>query len=163
MKVLVACEESQTVCSAFRELGHEAYSCDLQEPSGGHPEWHILGDALVSIEGGAVDHNGRTDTRCCGVGFNHCTSALHGFGGIRSQTLCTEAERREAAESNRLFYGDGACALQEGGCRESGLHHVNSLAETGSNYTAIPIRRSCAKDNLLVAERSGALGAHKCG
>lgn len=54
MKVLVACEESQEVCKAFRALGHEAYSCDLQEPSGGHPEWHILGDALVSIEGGQV-------------------------------------------------------------------------------------------------------------
>ena len=37
MKVLVACEESQTVCKAFRERGHEAYSCDMQEPSGGHP------------------------------------------------------------------------------------------------------------------------------
>lgn len=46
MKVLVACEESQEVCKAFRALGHEAYSCDIQEPSGGHTEWHILGDAL---------------------------------------------------------------------------------------------------------------------
>lgn len=46
MKVLVACEESQRVCTAFRERGHEAYSCDIQEPSGGHPEWHILGDVL---------------------------------------------------------------------------------------------------------------------
>ena len=54
MKVLVACEESQAVCKAFRELGHEAYSCDIQECSGGHPEWHILGDALKSIEGGQV-------------------------------------------------------------------------------------------------------------
>lgn len=45
-KVLIACEESQRVCTAFRELGHEAYSCDIQEPSGGHPEWHILGDVL---------------------------------------------------------------------------------------------------------------------
>lgn len=45
MKVLVACEESQAVCKAFRELGHEAYSCDIQECSGGHPEWHIKGDA----------------------------------------------------------------------------------------------------------------------
>ena len=54
MKVLVACEESQEVCKAFRELGHEAYSCDIQEPSGGHPEWHILGDALKSIDGGQV-------------------------------------------------------------------------------------------------------------
>lgn len=46
MRVLVACEESQRVCTAFRERGHEAYSCDIIEPSGGHPEWHILGDAL---------------------------------------------------------------------------------------------------------------------
>jgi hypothetical protein len=41
MKVLIACEESQEVCKAFRELGHEAYSCDLEPCSGGHPEWHI--------------------------------------------------------------------------------------------------------------------------
>lgn len=54
MKVLIACEESQRVCCAFRELGHEAYSCDIQEPSGGHPEWHILGDALRAIEGGEI-------------------------------------------------------------------------------------------------------------
>lgn len=54
MKVLVACEESQTVCNAFRERGYEAYSCDIQEPSGGHPEWHILGDALKAVEGGKV-------------------------------------------------------------------------------------------------------------
>ena len=54
MKVLVACEESQEVCKAFRAKGHEAYSCDLIEPSGGHPEWHILGDCLKAIEGGQV-------------------------------------------------------------------------------------------------------------
>jgi len=46
IKVLIACEESQTVCKAFRQLGYEAYSCDLQDCSGGHPEWHIKGDAL---------------------------------------------------------------------------------------------------------------------
>jgi hypothetical protein len=44
MKVLIACEESQAVCIAFREKGHEAYSCDIQECSGGHPEWHIQKD-----------------------------------------------------------------------------------------------------------------------
>lgn len=56
MKVLVACEESQEVCKAFRARGHEAYSCDVQECSGGHPEWHILGDALeaVALCGGGV-------------------------------------------------------------------------------------------------------------
>ena len=50
LKVLVACEESQRVCSAFRRLGHEAYSCDIIEPSGGHPEWHVLGDVLPLLE-----------------------------------------------------------------------------------------------------------------
>ena len=51
MKVLIACEESQRVCIAFRERGHEAYSCDIQECSGGHPEWHIQGDVLPIING----------------------------------------------------------------------------------------------------------------
>lgn len=50
MKVLVACEESQAVCKEFRRLGHEAYSCDIMECSGGHPEWHIQGDALRVLE-----------------------------------------------------------------------------------------------------------------
>ena len=54
MKVLVACEESQRVCTAFRERGHEAYSCDIIEPSGGHPEWHIHGDVLQIIGEGTV-------------------------------------------------------------------------------------------------------------
>lgn len=51
MRVLVACEESQAVCEAFRARGHEAYSCDLQECSGGHPEWHIRGDCLPLLNG----------------------------------------------------------------------------------------------------------------
>ena len=51
MRVLIACEESQEVCKAFRALGHEAYSCDIQEPSGGRPEWHILGDCLPILGG----------------------------------------------------------------------------------------------------------------
>lgn len=51
LKVLVACEESQAVCKAFRELGHEAYSCDIQDCSGGHPEWHIQDDVLRIING----------------------------------------------------------------------------------------------------------------
>ena len=51
MNVLVACEESQAVCKAFRAAGHRAFSCDIQECSGGHPEWHIMGDALELING----------------------------------------------------------------------------------------------------------------
>lgn len=51
MKVLIACEESQEVCKAFRARGHEAYSCDVQEPSGGHPEWHIMQDVIPLLDG----------------------------------------------------------------------------------------------------------------
>ena len=51
MKVLIACEESQEVCKAFRAKGHEAYSCDTQECSGGRPEWHIQGDVLPLLNG----------------------------------------------------------------------------------------------------------------
>ena len=52
MKVLVACEESQRVCTAFREKGHEAYSCDIEPCSGGHPEWHIQDDVLKHLDKG---------------------------------------------------------------------------------------------------------------
>jgi len=52
MKILIACEESQAVCKAFRAKGHEAYSCDILESSGGHPEWHIQGDVLEQLDKG---------------------------------------------------------------------------------------------------------------
>ena len=52
MRILVACEESQAVTKEFRRLGHEAYSCDIQPCSGGHPEWHIQGDVLEVINDG---------------------------------------------------------------------------------------------------------------
>ena len=59
MKILIACEESQAVCKAFRAKGHEAYSCDILESSGGYPEWHIQGDVLAQLDKGwdmMIDH-----------------------------------------------------------------------------------------------------------
>jgi len=50
MKVLIGCEESQTVCKAFRARGHEAYSCDIQQCSGGHPEWHLQASIMEIIK-----------------------------------------------------------------------------------------------------------------
>jgi hypothetical protein len=52
MKVLVACEESQVVCNAFRAKGHEAYSCDILPTRGAHPEWHIRDDVLNHLDDG---------------------------------------------------------------------------------------------------------------
>ena len=51
MRILVACEESQAVTIELRRLGHEAYSCDIMECSGGHPEWHIMEDVLPLLGG----------------------------------------------------------------------------------------------------------------
>ena len=51
MNVLVACEESQRVCIAFRERGHNAFSCDIEPCSGGHPEWHIMQDVIPLLNG----------------------------------------------------------------------------------------------------------------
>ena len=63
MKILVACEESQAVTIELRKLGHEAYSCDIIECSGGHPEWHIMQDVLPLLNG-----------RCK---FSTCDGVLH--------------------------------------------------------------------------------------
>ncbi|SDB02212.1 hypothetical protein [Eubacterium oxidoreducens] len=60
LNVLVACEESQRVCTEFRRLGHNAYSCDILECSGGHPEWHFNQDVLEVIKnGGGRLQNGK--------------------------------------------------------------------------------------------------------
>ena len=58
LKVLIACEESQRVCAEFRKLGHIAYSCDLIDCSGGHPEWHFKEDVLEII----LNHGGKLQT-----------------------------------------------------------------------------------------------------
>ena len=55
MNVLIACEESQRVCTAFREKGHNAFSCDIQPCSGGHPEWHTQGDVLPLLKNQDID------------------------------------------------------------------------------------------------------------
>ena len=64
MRILVACEESQAVTIELRKLGHEAYSCDLLDQSGGHPEWHIKGDAVKEA------YSGKYDMMIC---FTPCT------------------------------------------------------------------------------------------
>lgn len=80
IKVLVACEESQAVCWAFRKKGHEAYSCDILNCSGGFPEWHIKGDAIE------VAYSGEWDMM---IAFPPCTylSSVQTF-------LCRKSEQR---------------------------------------------------------------------
>jgi hypothetical protein len=73
MRILIACEESQAVAIEMRKHGHEAYSCDIQECSGGHPEWHIKGNVLDVINGmyyckcGNIFEESYGKYGCCGV------------------------------------------------------------------------------------------------
>ena len=103
MKVLVACEESQRVCMAFRERGHEAYSCDIQECSGGHPEWHIQDDVLAVLNGRCVfetadgkmhNINGKWDLI---IAFPPCTH-LAVSGAAHFEKKRADGRQREAIE-----------------------------------------------------------------
>lgn len=77
VNVIVGCEESQEVTKALRELGIVAFSCDIQECSGGKPEWHIIGNLLNVIKGGSFKTQaGNTVTIkkwSCLIGFPPCT------------------------------------------------------------------------------------------
>lgn len=98
MKVLVACEESQEVCKAFRKLGHEAYSCDIIECSGGHPEWHMQDDALKLINGNRF--------------FMTCDGTIHEIRGpwdlLIAHPPCTFLTVSGNAYFNEEKYGDKA-------------------------------------------------------
>lgn len=100
MKVLIACEESQTECMAFRKLGHEAYSCDIQDCSGGHPEWHIKADVLPLLNGN--------------VCFTTCDGKLHFIFGewdlIIAHPPCTYLTVTGNRWFNEERYGERAKA-----------------------------------------------------
>ena len=74
MRVLVACEESQAVTKELRRLGHEAYSCDIQPCSGGHPEWHIQNDVLNTLEPWLIDDVYEPEI---GIEFGTCDHRYH--------------------------------------------------------------------------------------
>ncbi len=76
MNILVACEESQAVTKEFRKLGHEAYSCDIIECSGGHPEWHIMQDVLPLLNPHNVPLWGN-NTTIRGIDFKTCDGKEH--------------------------------------------------------------------------------------
>lgn len=119
MKVLVACEESQAVCKAFREKGHEAYSCDIIECSGGRPEWHIKGDVLRILNPTKERYFKYnfylSDTT--GISFETMDGAYHQFAGkwdlIIAHPPCTYL----TVAANKLYnvekYGEKAKARLE--------------------------------------------------
>ena len=98
MKVLVACEESQVICSNFRKLNIEAYSCDILDCSGGHPEWHIKQDVLPLLDGNCE--------------FKTCDGVNHKIDGKWDLLICHPICTYLTITGNRWFniekYGDKA-------------------------------------------------------
>ena len=99
MNILIACEESQIVCTEFRKLGHSAFSCDIIGCSGGYPEWHIMGDVLPLLNGNCSfkTQDGKFHkienkwdmiiahppcTFLCMSGQKHCNVNLYGYNAI---------------------------------------------------------------------------------
>ena len=124
--ILIACEESQAICKAFRDRGHNAYSCDILECSGGHPEWHFKQDVLKVIpECGGTLENGETYFLPKGemwdlmiarpprmyVSFCKWSKMVVSSGRFslanRRKKRTSTSYRKKAVEkgSNRVFYG----------------------------------------------------------
>ena len=112
MKVLVACEESQAVCKAFREKGHDAFSCDIMPCSGGHPEWHIKDDVLKILNPRIIQYGLSIDDTYFGFYFRTQDGMLWtimgGWDLIIAHPPCTYL----TVTGNRWFdvsrYGDKA-------------------------------------------------------
>lgn len=131
MKVLVACEESQAVCKAFRELGHEAYSCDIIDCSGGHPEWHIQGDVLPLLNPSQIPLWNKTTT-INGVEVKTCDGQEHFIYGKWDMIIafppCTHL-----AVSGALRFA----AKREDGRQREGLEFFCKFLEADCDRIAI--------------------------
>ncbi len=105
MRILVACEESQAVCKAFRAKGHEAFSCDIIDPSGGHPEWHIKQDVRPLLNGNCTFQTLDTHTHTSWtMGHDNCFSTLHRPCSKRSKMVSGKAEGLQTAEVSGVLY-----------------------------------------------------------
>ncbi len=97
MKILCACEESQAVCIQLRKLGHEAYSCDLQDSSGGHPEWHLKQDVIPLL----------SDSWDIIIAFPPCTYLT--FAGNRHYASGDGFKKRLAASDFFMKFVNAPC------------------------------------------------------
>jgi len=120
MRVLIACEFSQVVCKAFRDKGHEAFSCDLL-PTEGNPEWHIQDDVLNHLDDG-------WDMM---IAHDPCTYQCN--SGVR--WLYTKLGRWDLLRESCEFTLKILNAPIEMICRENPISHKYALELIGVNYT----------------------------
>ena len=134
MKILVACEESQAVTKELRSLGHEAYSCDIIECSGGHPEWHIQQDVLTVLEPENIEISG-----AYGIGFFTNDDEWHFIDGKWDMIIAFPPCTYLTVTGNRWFnverYGEKAIQRQKD--REFAIGFFMAFAEANCDRIAI--------------------------
>lgn len=155
MRVLAACEESQAVTLAFRELGHEAYSCDIEPCSGGHPEWHLHCDALevLKLKWDMI------------IAFPPCTYLSNaGARHLWKNHTLNEERYRKGLEAKEFFSALSECRLSAD-CRgkpsiQPDIRHAGAHA----GNTAVAVWASGAEKDKTVAERAACSSPNKnCG
>lgn len=137
MNILVACEESQAVTKELRKLGHEAYSCDIEPCSGGHPEWHIQGDVIPLINGhcefktvDGVEHSvkGKWDML---IAFPPCTYLTN--AGTRHYSLkCNPIWKVEERKKERKKAYDFFMEFVKADCEKIAIE--NPVGYMNANY-----------------------------
>lgn len=149
MKVLVACEESQAVCKAFRKMGHEAYSCDIQDCSGGRPEWHLKEDVLGVIKREKWDMIIAFPpctylTNTANVWLRHPDDAASKNGGVvKPLNECRphpkHPRRREQREDAAKFFLEIAKSDCPRICIENPIGYMNENQWMLENFTKPPV------------------------
>lgn len=136
MKILVACEESQAVTKELRRLGHDAYSCDILECSGGHPEWHIQGDVLPLLN---PDVHTLHDCQYYGFHFQTMDGVKHRIRGKWDMIIAFPPCTYLTVTGNRYFdiekYGEKA--IQRHKDREAAIGFFLSIANADCEKIAI--------------------------
>lgn len=141
MKVLIACEESQRVCTAFRNKGHEAYSCDIIPCSGGHPEWHINQDVLPLL-------NGRCE-------FTTCDGELHTISGKWDLLIAHPPCTYITVTGNRWFNVEryGEKAIQRMKDREEAVDFFMVFANANCEHICIENPVGCMSTRWRKADQ----------
>ena len=159
MRVLVACEESQAVTKELRRLGHEAYSCDIIDCSGGHPEWHIKQDVLPLLNGSCsfrtMDGTTHAIDRRWDMIIAHPPCTYMSKAGARWMFPKAGAvdERRFALamKAKEFFFELLECGLRKDRCRESAASQNCRVAETNTGCPALRTRTSIQQSDLFMA------------
>lgn len=150
MRVLIACEESQTVCKAFRALGHEAYSCDIIECSGGHPEWHLQQDVLPLLKMKwdlIIAHPPCTYMSKAGARW------MYPKAGVLS-----EERYQQAMKAKDFFMQFYNCSCEHIAIENPVPLKVVNLPPHAEN-PALPVRRALQQGNAPLAQRTAQVAA----